>query len=347
MTASVHPSAALRARLERDPPAALYVVVGDDEPEKARVVAVLTETVDETVRAFNAQRFDANDADPAEVVAAARTLPLLGERRLVVVTRAERWLKRRGGAADEAEDVGPGRAEALVAYLERPEPLTCLVLAASDLDRGTRLGKRLAAAAVVVSCWGLKDGRELRGEDAIRRALDRAAAWVRSELNASGLTITGEALRRLLAHTGPDLNRLRGDVEKLALYCTGRKRVGLGDVYDVVGGETLIDEWAIKGALQRGAAGQALRLIRLALEAGAPPFKVLGQLEWIVRDPRTRFPAARLRRAIDALFQTDLALKTSAGDPLVLMERLVIELCGVAGRDHRRAAGVPATRPGH
>jgi DNA polymerase III delta subunit len=33
------------------------------------------------------------------------------------------------------------------------------------------------------------------------------------------------------------------------------------------------------------------------------------------------------RRAFDILLRTDLALKTSAGDPQILLERLVVELC--------------------
>jgi DNA polymerase III delta subunit len=35
-----------------------------------------------------------------------------------------------------------------------------------------------------------------------------------------------------------------------------------------------------------------------------------------------------VRAAVDALFRTDLALKTSGGDRRVLLERLVVELCG-------------------
>jgi hypothetical protein len=31
--------------------------------------------------------------------------------------------------------------------------------------------------------------------------------------------------------------------------------------------------------------------------------------------------------AVDALFRTDVDLKSSGGDPRVLLERLVIELC--------------------
>jgi DNA polymerase III delta subunit len=38
-------------------------------------------------------------------------------------------------------------------------------------------------------------------------------------------------------------------------------------------------------------------------------------------------PTARLGSAVNAVFRTDLALKTSAGEPRVLLERLVVELC--------------------
>ena len=46
---------------------------------------------------------------------------------------------------------------------------------------------------------------------------------------------------------------------------------------------------------------------------------------------RAKFPAlapADLRSAIEALFRTDVDLKRSAGDSRILLERLVVELCG-------------------
>jgi hypothetical protein len=38
--------------------------------------------------------------------------------------------------------------------------------------------------------------------------------------------------------------------------------------------------------------------------------------------------ADRVRPAIEALFRTDLALKSSGGDERVLLERLVVEITG-------------------
>jgi hypothetical protein len=48
----------------------------------------------------------------------------------------------------------------------------------------------------------------------------------------------------------------------------------------------------------------------------------------MVRDPRGRIPVHRVPAAVDALFRTDVAMKSSGGDTRVLLERLVAELCG-------------------
>ena len=54
----------------------------------------------------------------------------------------------------------------------------------------------------------------------------------------------------------------------------------------------------------------------------------MGQLRWVAE----KLPPGRLEDGIDAVFRTDLALKSSGGDPRILLERLVVELCGNAGR---------------
>jgi DNA polymerase III delta subunit len=80
-------------------------------------------------------------------------------------------------------------------------------------------------------------------------------------------------------------------------------------------------------AIEAGRGGEALRQLALMFDAGAPAEKILGQLGWLVR---TKFPNAApgsLSGAVQALFRTDLALKRSAGEPRVLIERLVVELC--------------------
>ena len=94
----------------------------------------------------------------------------------------------------------------------------------------------------------------------------------------------------------------------------------------MVSGETLQDDWAVTNAIARRDSAEGLRQIALALESGGVSYQILGQIAWFVRE---RLPAADPRRvpaAVDALFRTDLELKSS-GDARVLLERLVLELC--------------------
>jgi hypothetical protein len=84
----------------------------------------------------------------------------------------------------------------------------------------------------------------------------------------------------------------------------------------------------VTNAIQRNNAPEALKHLGLALEGGAVPYMVLGQLAWFVRERLSMSEPKRVPAAVEALFRTDLDLKSSGGDPRVLLERLVTELCG-------------------
>src|SRR6476660_4456144 len=83
----------------------LYLIVGDDERGKDELIQQFQALVPEDVRAFNLERVSALDTDPATIVSVARTIPLLGDRRVIIVARAERWLTpKRKGKSDDADD---------------------------------------------------------------------------------------------------------------------------------------------------------------------------------------------------------------------------------------------------
>jgi DNA polymerase III delta subunit len=169
--------------------------------------------------------------------------------------------------------------------------------------------------ATVVDCGTIED-------------LAAAERWIRNHIAAGGAEIEPAAARRLAEHAGADVKRLRGEVDRLLLYAMGQPRITLDDVREVAGPAALQDDWAMTNAIEAGQGGDALKQLALMLESGAPPEKILGQLGWLVR---TKFPTLapeELPAAVEGLFRTDLALKRSAGDPRVLLERLVVELCG-------------------
>lgn len=353
----------VQAAIKAGTPAPLYVIVGDDERGKDDVVHTFDALVPEDIRAFNLERLSALDTDPSTVVSIARTMPLLGERRVVVVVRAEKWLTGRkkarsddarsdneGGDADEGGgDEAPvdRGGDVLGAYLESPSPTTCLVLVAADMNRTTRLVKLLLKQAVIVECWGLKGEKEVRGSG-IADALERAGRFVAVAAKKAGMTIDSAALQPLIEHAGTDIATLRGDVERLLLYCQGRTAITLEDVRAVVGGATLVNSWGVTNAIERNDAREALRQVRLLHESGTVPYLVLGQLAWFVRSKLPMVAPARVRAAVEAVFRTDVAMKSSGGEPWVLLERLIVELCaspGGRGSQGPRFAGGPAGRP--
>jgi DNA polymerase III subunit delta len=326
----------VRTAIARRAPAAVYLFLGDDDAELSRLAGDVTALVEDELRAFNVDRLYAGDkgVTAASIVESANLLPMMSERRVVVVLRTEKLLKpkRRGKAAEEIADAGeddaepPGDLDALTGYVQDPSPSTTLVLVASDIDRTRRAGKAILKHATVVECWGLKTEKNPRFLD-LRAAARMAEQMVRRAAAESGQQIDPAAARLVAERAGVDIVRLRGDIERLMLYAAGKPKITLADAQEVVSAETAQDDWAVTNAIQNRNTGEALRQLALALEAGAVPYMILGQLGWFVRDKLVNVDPRRIPRAVDALFRTDQDLKSSGGDPRVLLERLVVELC--------------------
>jgi len=344
--------AAVRKQIAAGTIAPVYLLVGDDAHEIDALVELFAGLVEEALRPFNVERIHAAErgGDPAaQAVEAARVLPMMAARRVVVLLRAERLLKPKGRRAAQADDDdaaeaagGPVTTGALEDYLKSPEPLTALVLVAADVNKTLRPVKALYKQAAVVECWGLKAGREASSWD-LPGIQKRAEAWLRAEAAAAGRQIDPDAARLLAERAGADIGRLRADFERLQLYAGERRRMTRADAEAVLGAETSHDAWAVTTAIQRGDAAEALHQLALVLDAGGVPYMILGQLGWFVRERLPRADARRVPAAVAAVFRTDLDLKSSGGDPRVLLERLVVELCAGAaparGGPPRRASG--------
>jgi DNA polymerase III subunit delta len=322
--------ASVRKQIAQSTPAPVYLIVGDDEAEMAGLVADFSSLVEDELRAFNVERLYASDraTTPAAIAEAARVLPMMSSRRVVVVLRAEKILKpKRKGKPEEPDDpeAPGGDSDELERYLKAPSPETVLVFVAADVDRSRRLYKALQKQATTVECWGLKGSKDARVD--LRQVARQAEQLVRQTVSDAGQQIDPAAARLVAERAGTDISRLRGDVDRLLLYAAGKPRISLADVQEVVSAETAHDDWAVTNAIQRGDTANALKHLGLSLEGGAVPYMILGQLAWFVREKLPFTDARRVRPAIEAVFRTDLDLKGSGGDPRVLLERLVVELC--------------------
>jgi DNA polymerase III delta subunit len=311
--------------------APLYLLEGDDVQSRHDLAIAFASLVDDGLHAFNVQFFYGNEATAAsardqmmgDIIAAARTLPMMAPRRVLIVHEADKLLSpRKAKDEDDAPppSAAPGRkkraltpAEELEAYFETPEPLTTLVFVAGPLDGNRRLVKLLRKQAESVDCGTLDSAAD-------------AATWIRAALRTEHLDIEPKAVTALLDATGLTLGRIRAEVEKLALYAAGEPVVTVQHVRDTT---TPVDEPGdgpvIGYAIRDGDVRTALRELTALLDAGAPHLPILGQIRWGAGLLR---PDARVKRALGLVLETDLALKSSMGEPRHLIEKLVIDLCG-------------------
>jgi DNA polymerase-3 subunit delta len=319
----------------------VYLLVGPDDEAKARLVTRLTETVEEDFRPFNVDKiYPAEHREDARtqfwnVMQLVRTLPLMSPRRIVVIAHAERLMaifKQSDDQAAPRDEVdkagrrsrkavakaaGEAELEALEEYLISPSPETTLVfVAGSDLRRNLKPVVLIEKHGTTVDCDPLSDAGD-------------AAAWVKAEAAREGIRIEVGAVRLLARLAGGDITRLRAEFERALLFASGDGLMTEAAVQEVASAMTTQDPWAMTNAIDGGDARGALRELALKLDQGEIPVMILGQLAWFTR---MKLAPAAVARGVDAVFRTDLALKSTRQEPRVLLERLVVELCGEADR---------------
>jgi DNA polymerase-3 subunit delta len=321
-----------RAQIREGRTAPLYLLEGDDLQSRHDLALEFAALVDEGLQAFNVESFYANEASTAAardamlsaIQSAARTLPMMAPRRVILVHEAERLLSPRRSKEDEAEARpespaagakrrrAPTPAEEFEDYLERPEAMTTLVFVAGSVDENRRLVRLLRRNGVSIDCGTLESSHQ-------------AAEWIRNRLARDELGIEPAALTLLIESGGLNLGRIRADIEKLVLYCAGESSIAARHVRDLVTPqEEPGEDFALGKAIWNGRTADALREISAQLESGSPPFFVLGQ----IRAAAARLnPDRKARAALEAVLEADLRIKSSAGEPRFVLEHLVVHLC--------------------
>jgi DNA polymerase-3 subunit delta len=306
----------------------LYLLEGDDLQSRHDLALEFANLVDEGLQAFNVESFYANEATSAggrdqligALLSTARTLPMMADRRVVIVHEAERLLAPKRGRDDDQGELdlpkkarkGTTPAEELEAYVEKPEPMTTLVFVAGPLDATRRIVKLLRKHADVVDCGSLESPRD-------------AQMWIQKRLEKDELTIDTKALNLLLQATGLSLGRIRAEVEKLVLYAAGESTITTTHVKDLVIPENESEGvFALIDAVRNSNAPKALLEISALFDAGVQPPLILGQLRAAATQLRND---ARVRNGLEAVMRTDVAIKSSAGTPQHLLECLAVELC--------------------
>lgn len=305
-----------------------YLLAGSEVLLRDDALATLRAAVlDEGASDFNFDRLDGESAGSVELVDAVNSLPVMAPRRLV-------WLREPEGRKAKAKGLVEALADLLPELAERDDVV--LVVSAAKADKRSRWVKAFKAPATVVDCAAPSAGKAL-------------GAWVKAEAERQGVTMNGDAAQALAEATGAELQLLRHEIEKAALYAGPGETVTRAHVLGTVSDVAEDPIWDLTDAIGEGRKAEALRLLGRLQAAGAPGPVLLASLAghfrkllrartgeepkghpFVVRKLQSqsqRYRPARLTACLRAIHEVDEVLKGAGQiDPELAMQRLVIGL---------------------
>ena len=308
-----------------------YLIVGPDELKRSQALARLRARVDGPFSAFNLEEIAASgDLDEVSVLASLNTLPMGGDRRVVVIEPAEKLPK--------------AVSEAIVGYLENPNEGCTLALVATTLAKSTRLYKAVAkvGARSVIECAARK-GRDL-------------PPYVQKLASAHGVTIDFDAARELIARVGESTTMLDTQVSTLAALLGGSGAITRAFVEEHVSRVAEVKPWEFLDRLSERDAHRSLALYRLldgsslgllslvtgrlrelvcarslsTRGASALLAEELGKRDWQVKNHlrwARGFSDGELEALLGACATAERALKSGA-DERTVMVGLISRVCG-------------------
>lgn len=327
----------------------VYLVAGEERLLRDEVVRELrAASLGGGVAAFNEDKFTAGEADVENVIAAARTVPMMARRRFVLVRSAERW--------DAESTTSP--FDRLAEYAAAPVDSTCLVLVASKIDGRRKLFAAAKKQGYLVPCEPLEP-----------RALPR---WIADRLASKGHPIDPDVAELLAALAGPDLSSVDDAIERLSLYVGDGTAIDESAVGACVARVRTADTWALVDAVGARDLQRALRTLADAYDPRERGLPLLGALAWSVRQ-LARYQAAlesgataddaarragvfqpyrarelatkaravrskEVERWLLVLAETDLALKSSRRNADAILEEMLTRLCRTETRGRGRTS---------
>jgi len=193
----------------------------------------------------------------ATVLDEVRTFSMLGDRRVVVVDEADRFISK--------------NRKTLERYSENPSESGCLVLVCGGFAANTRLFKAVKKIGEAIECKPLYS----------KAVMSWLSSVARSEY---GKSMSFQAAHRLYDHVGVAQDVLDSELSKLAIYVGGRSEITPADVDAVIGNYREQSVFAVMDAIAAGDAETALTEWQQVLATDrAAPGRAIGGLAWSVR----------------------------------------------------------------
>lgn len=230
-------------------PRAGYLFFGEEDYLKSYALRAAEETLcgDPTFSFFNVMKLDALDFTPAKLIDALMPMPMMADRKLVILSGLN-FTTMRGGELDNL-------CEALTA-LQEYDYNTLIVTAASDCFDAGYLPKSPSATLKKLSEHLMPVWFE-------RCTPSRLSAWVQKHFAHNGVNVSPQFCTLMIDYCGRGMFQLASEIDKLSYYVLahGRDIANESDLRLVCTPVTEYDAFAFTNAIMSGKQETALAIL--------------------------------------------------------------------------------------
>lgn len=316
---------------------------------------------------FNYNLLHGFETDYGQIIAAAQSLPMFAEKRLVVVKHAEAMEDQDLGKVIESRNLPKNKKDQKLAlllsfleeYLKNPSPFTVLTFVYNENRAFWERGKKPEFGK-----YRRKEFKLLQNyctEVSFRRlSEERVKTWITEHARKNGYTITPEGVSYLIDLLGTDLTAIANELQKCFIGLGERREIGVEYLEGSAGRVHYHRIFELTDAIGGKDLARSLKILHRIIEDGYKPLHILNSLSRHLtkiaslkedagkaklspqRDAQKGFKSTtleKLKRQSDmftpqelaSMFQylshIDIACKTTSLKPQFLLENLLMELC--------------------
>jgi DNA polymerase III subunit delta len=289
------------------PTPVVYAFYGQDQPTlKERLDDLVGKSTDPASADLNISKLDGRSVTSGEIESAARSLPFLGETRVVIV--------------ENLTDSASGRAviDTLGELVPTLPDSTRLIFletnaASEDVDGGG--SKRGAGRAQALKKLVNVIESDPRGTVIACEPPQDIARWLQDRAKRHNATLEGGGAKVLAERIGGDLVMADSELAKLATYAAGRA-ISVEDVKTLTPASTEANVFQMVDALGQRRGQPALAALRALLDSGDEPLRIFGmiarQIRLLIQMREQLDAGASVNAAAQALNQRDFVAKKLA-----------------------------------
>ena len=221
--------------------APIYFMQGE-EPYYIDLVSNYIEAnaLSETEKSFNQQILYGKDVKLNQVISAARSFPMMGQRQVVIVKEAQNL--------DEF-NIKEYDFSLFENYLKSPQPSTVLVFCYKykKLNKVKKITKTIMQHAVFLETSKLYE--------------NQMPDWIKAYVKAKGHSINRQALMLLTEYIGNNLERMSNEIDKVLVNFTSPAEINESLIQEYVGINKDYNVFELQSAISKGDALKANRII--------------------------------------------------------------------------------------